>query len=176
VANAGSLSFGQGRLGFANPTLYSLGNGGGSNYPDFNDVVDGTNGAPNLYGQAGFSAGFYYDNVTGWGSFNANNLVLDIVLFPANSGFQNPPLPTNFGATAVTSTSITVSWVPAKGTKDFVVVGSVRTPVTSQLTNTNSATITGLKPNTYYELFVWPVTSGGINRSGAGIFVSTAPK
>jgi len=176
LANAGAEAFGLGKLGFANPILYGLGGGGGANYPDFLDIQDGSNGNPEYYGQAGFNAGSYYDNVTGWGSFDAANLVQDMVLYPAYFGFQDPPLPTKFRATAVTATSITVAWVPAEGTKDFVVVGSVKTPVTSQLTKTDHVTITGLKPNTYYELFVWPFTPGGINRSGPGIFVTTAAK
>jgi kumamolisin len=176
LANAASEAVGQGSLGFANPIIYAVSSGGETNYPDFHDVVDGSNGDVNMYGQGGFSAGTFYDNVTGWGSFDANDLLLDIVLYPANSGFKNPPLPTQFQATSVTATSITVSWVPAPGTRNFVVVGSVNTPVTSQLTATNSATIIGLKPHTYYELFVWPFTKHGINRSGAGIFVSTAAK
>jgi kumamolisin len=176
LANAASEAMGQGSLGFPNTIIYALSNGGQTNYPDFHDVDDGSNGSVNTYGTPGFSAGSYYDNVTGWGSFDGNHLLQDIVLYPANSGFNNPPLPSQFKATAVTGTSITVSWVPAKGTRNFDVVGSVRTPVESQLSVTNSATITGLKPNTYYELFVWPFTQKGINRSGPGIWVSTAAK
>jgi kumamolisin len=175
LANAASEAFGQGTLGFANTIIYDLSNGGQTNYPDFNDVQDGSNGNANVYdGQGGFSAGPYYDNVTGWGSLDANHLLQDIVLYPANSGFKTPPLPSQLKATSVTPTSITLSWVPAPGTRNFDVVGSVRTPVESQFSATTTATITGLKPHTYYELFVWPFTKNGINRSGPGIFVSTA--
>ncbi len=176
LANAASESIGQGSLGFANTIIYNLNNGGQTNYPDFHDVSDGNNGNVNIYGQAGFNAGSYYDNVTGFGSFYGNHLLQDMVLYPANSGFKSPPLPTQFKATAVTATSVTVTWVPAKGTRAFDVVGSVRTPVESQFSSTNTATITGLKPNTYYELFVWVFTKYGINRSGPGIFVTTAAK
>jgi len=175
LANAGSEAFGWGDLGFANTTLYALGNFS-INYPDFYDIADGSNGDVNIYGQGGFSAGSYYDNVTGWGSFDANHLMIDLVLYPAYSGFIPPALPTEFKATSVTATSIALSWKPARDIHDFEVVGSVDTPVTSVLTNKSTATVTGLKPNTYYELFVWPVTKIGINRSGAGIFVRTAAK
>ena len=175
LANADSDAFGWGDLGFANPTLYALGQSGVT-LPDFNDVVDGSNGDVTLFHKRGFSAGSNDDNVTGWGSFDANNLMIDLVLYPAYKGFIPPALPTGVKAISVTATSITLSWVPAMNISDFEVVGSQSTPVTPVLTNTSSATITGLKPNTYYELFVWPVTKIGINERASGIYVSTAAK
>jgi len=53
-------------LGFANPTLYSIGNAA-SYGNNFHDVTIGNN---NYY-----SAGLGYDNTTGWGSFQASNLI-----------------------------------------------------------------------------------------------------
>lgn len=52
-------------LGFANPKLYAIGTGGAFT-TDFNDVTTGNN----LY----YSAKGGYDNASGWGSFNGNNL------------------------------------------------------------------------------------------------------
>jgi kumamolisin len=55
-------------LGYANPTLYSI--GAGSNYSTaFHDIKSGSNG--------GFSAGTGYDKVTGWGSYNAGSFITD---------------------------------------------------------------------------------------------------
>jgi kumamolisin len=175
VANADSDAFGWGDLGFANTALYYFG-GRGVTLPDFNDVIDGSNGNVNVYHKAGFNAGPGYDNVTGWGSLNANNLMIDVVLYPAYKGFIPPALPTGFKATSVTSTSITVSWVPAANISDFEVVSGQSTPFAPVLTNTNTAKITGLTPNTYYELYVFPVTKIGINERGSGIYVRTAAK
>ncbi len=175
VANADSDAFGWGDLGFANPALYYLGEHGVT-LPDFNDVIDGSNGNVNLYRKAGFTAGPGYDNVTGWGSLDANNLTIDVTLYPAYKGFLPPALPTGFKATSVTATSITVSWVPAANISDFEVVGDQSTPFTPVLTNTSSARITGLQPNTYYILYVFPVTKIGINERGSGIYVRTAAK
>jgi hypothetical protein len=114
--------------------------------------------------------------VTGWGSLDANNLTIDVTLYPAYKGFLPPALPTGFKATSVTATSITVSWVPAANISDFEVVGDQSTPFTPVLTNTSSARITGLQPNTYYILYVFPVTKIGINERGSGIYVRTAAK
>lgn len=59
---------GKAALGYANPTLYSI--GAGSTYSSaFHDVKSGSNG--------GFSAGTGYDRVTGWGSYNAGNFITD---------------------------------------------------------------------------------------------------
>jgi kumamolisin len=52
-------------LGFANPKLYAIGNGG-SYTTDFHDVTTGNN----LY----YAAKVGYDNASGWGSFNGTNL------------------------------------------------------------------------------------------------------
>jgi len=55
-------------LGFANPTLYSI--GAGSSYSTaFHDIKSGSNG--------GYSAGTGYDKVTGWGSYNAGSFITD---------------------------------------------------------------------------------------------------
>jgi hypothetical protein len=44
------------------------------------------------------------------------------------------------------------------------------------LTNTNSAKITGLKPNTDYTVYVYSVSKVGINEQASGIFVRTSAK
>jgi kumamolisin len=59
---------GKAALGYANPTLYSI--GAGSNYSTaFHDIKSGSNGA--------YSAGTGYDRVSGWGSYNAGKFITD---------------------------------------------------------------------------------------------------
>jgi kumamolisin len=176
LANAASEGLGLGALGFANPTIYSLANFLQYFYPDFHDVFDGTNGDPAVYGTAGFTAGYYYDNTTGEGSFNGNNLVLDMALYPVESGSTPPALPSAPKAKS-TANSITLSWKPASGDTAFVVFAYVDTPslppVPPLLVAANTATITGLAPSTYYKLQVVPVSAGGLNRRAPFIYVST---
>jgi kumamolisin len=176
LANAASEGLGFGALGFANPTIYALGDFLQYFYPDFNDVYDGTNGDPAVYGTAGFTAGYAYDNTTGWGSFNGNNLVLDMALYPVEQGSTPPALPSTPSAKS-TATSITLSWKAARGDTGFVVSAYVDaaspTPVPALLVSGDTATITGLAPSTYYKIQVAPVSAGGINRTAPFIYVST---
>ena len=75
-------------LGFANPALYSIGES--TRYAtDFNDIRDGST---NLY----YPAVAGYDNATGWGSFNASNLLDDLAAEPQSVG--GAPLPPPAGA------------------------------------------------------------------------------
>jgi kumamolisin len=180
VANGNSVALGWGNLGFANPTLYALGESNtvgvnGIITPGFIDVIDGTNGNANLYRKAGFTAGPGYDNTTGMGSPDANNLMIDVTLYTSFKGFQLPR-PTDIHATSVTGTSITVSWVSSSSSSDFLVGGDTNTPFPPVLTNTTSATITGLTPNTYYDVYVYPVSKVGINEVASPIYVRTAAK
>jgi kumamolisin len=176
LANAASEGLGLGPLGFANPGIYSLAGGLQYFYPDFNDILDGTNGDPGIYGVAGFTAGYYYDNTTGWGTFNANNLALDLALLTINTGSTPPALP-SIPTASSTADSITLTWRPAEGDKAFLVLIEVdnasRTPLPTTLVRTGNVTLTGLSPSTYYRIQVEPLSVGGVNRSGSAIFVRT---
>lgn len=66
LVNQQCVADGHSVLGFANPTLYSLGKGG-SYHSLFMDITSGSNGA--------YTAGAGYDNVTGWGSFKGPALI-----------------------------------------------------------------------------------------------------
>ncbi|MGO8671924.1 MAG: protease pro-enzyme activation domain-containing protein [Capsulimonadaceae bacterium] len=62
---------GLGPAGFLNPLLYPIGNG--PNYDsDFHDIISGSN--------VTYTAGPGYDNVTGWGSPIADNLINDLAV------------------------------------------------------------------------------------------------
>ena len=76
LVNQARASRGLANLGFPNPSLYSIGNS--SRYTnDFHDVVQGTN----LY----YPAEQGFDDATGWGSFNGQNLFEDLSTEPATS-------------------------------------------------------------------------------------------
>jgi kumamolisin len=66
-------------LGFANPALYQLGSVSAP-YPAFHDVITGDN--------LKYMATAGWDYATGWGSFDAYNLVRDLTV-----GTLPPPLP-----------------------------------------------------------------------------------
>jgi subtilase family serine protease len=61
------------RLGNINPTLYALGSSSESSV--YHDVTVGDNSVPAPFNIIGFSAGPGWDQATGWGSPQANNLV-----------------------------------------------------------------------------------------------------
>jgi Pro-kumamolisin, activation domain len=74
------------KLGFVDPTLYSLGyNQSLGKLPAaaFHDVTTGRN--------SNFSAEPGWDAVTGWGSLNASGLVEDLALYPHISSFEAVP-------------------------------------------------------------------------------------
>lgn len=79
-----------------------------------------------------------------------------------------PPLPTNFVATTITTTSIALSWSPSSGastyTVNYAVSGSSNwTTASSTITNTNT-TITGLTSGTIYNFqLIASNTSGSSN-------------
>jgi len=176
LANAASEGLGFGSLGFANTNIYSLGGGLDYFYPDFHDILDGSNGAPNLYGTPGFNAGYFYDNTTGWGSFDGNDLTIDLALFGIDTSFNPPALPSVPAATA-TADSITLAWKPAKGDTGFLVYVDVdnatNTELPPKLVKTGTVTITGLTHSTYYKIQVAPLSAGGINHQAPFIYVTT---
>jgi kumamolisin len=68
--NQGRVAASKSVLGFANPSLYSIGTG--SSYAaNFHDILTGNN----LY----YSAAVGYDNASGWGSFNGANLFASLI-------------------------------------------------------------------------------------------------
>jgi len=176
LANAASEGLGLGALGFANPRIYALGGGLQYFYPDFYDIFDGSNGAAFIYGVGGFNAGYFYDNTTGWGTFNALNLSLDLALFTINTSYTPPALPSIPAATS-TANSITLTWKAAKGDTAFLIHGIVdnasETQLPPLLVKGGTATITGLNPSTYYKIQVAPLSAGGVNHNAPFIFVST---
>ncbi len=70
LVNQQAVSAGKGTIGFANPSIYTIGEGS-SYHTDFHDITSGSNGS--------HSAASGYDLVTGWGSPNGANLITALV-------------------------------------------------------------------------------------------------
>lgn len=77
-------------LGFANPTIYSMGNAA-SYAINFHDVTVGNN---NYY-----TAGLGYDNTTGWGSFQGSNLLAALSRGAQTVTFNGLPSSLAWGST-----------------------------------------------------------------------------
>ncbi|HLH63974.1 MAG TPA: S53 family peptidase [Ktedonobacteraceae bacterium] len=84
LANEEAAHQGKGALGFLNPALYKIGSG--SRYgSDFHDITPPSDSSlPSNNDELGINGGAYpvtngYDMATGWGSFNAANLAMDLV-------------------------------------------------------------------------------------------------
>ena len=170
---------GFGPAGFANPGLYRLGSVGGYFNPDFYDVYDGNNGNAVEYGAPGFSAGYGYDNASGWGAMFSLTLVPDIALLSTLNGSNPPAAPKTLRAVPA-STTVAVSWHASPDANGYLVQGiDVATGISQSpilvAKGTTTAVFTALTPNTFYEFFVTAVSSGGA--AGVGpVIVSTLKK
>ena len=167
LANATSKMLGLGQIGFANPGIYETGPrtplGGGV----FNDIADGTNGDTQVYGIPGYSAGYGYDNATGWGSPFAN-LGNSLALLPLRTSNPNPPPAVTDLHGVTTSTDATIAFKRASGATGYLVQGeaTVTQLLTRQvITQRDQAVITGLKPSTSYRFAVYAISPGGVTAS-----------
>jgi kumamolisin len=95
IYNQYAFSQSKPNLGFANPTLYSLGSCPQS-FPSFNDVTVGDNKEGTALG---YSAGPNYDMVTGWGTLRAAGFAQDVAA-GTNSSFSLGSVTPNSGSTA----------------------------------------------------------------------------
>jgi kumamolisin len=173
VMNATSKALGLGQIGFANPTLYKVGES--NDYSNFHDIVDGDNGDIPQFHKPGFSAGEGYDNVGGWGSPSAGTAA-NWVLLPASGNTHPPPAPGGLSGTAA-ETSVTLQWHAAKGATGYLVETANQltgAPGRSVFALANVAKVSGLTPNTAYTFDVASISPGGVTRS-AKIQVTTRP-
>jgi len=174
LANAESEGLGFGSIGFANPPLYTIGSSFGYFYPDFYDTTDGSNGDVTLFGMAGFNAGYGYDNTTGYGSFNGNNMINELALLPTRTNTNPPAPPLDLTATPA-ATSVTLKWKKGKGDAAYLLLGynyqTFQSLPTTLVTSTAS-TVTGLAKNTYYEFEIEAVSKGG-SATAAPIIIQT---
>jgi kumamolisin len=175
VVNEASETLGFGKLGFANPLLYSVANlGDGYGSPDFNDVFEGSNGSLNITPHfAGYFASRSYDNTTGWGSPIGGFFLAD-ALTDALSGANPPPQAPNQKIT-VTATSVKLTWGAAQNAIGYVAtLFNVNTGAGAAAVTTGSSTnFTGLSPNTNYAVTVQPFSKTGVTLNPAVLFTTT---
>jgi subtilase family serine protease len=119
------------RIGNANPILYALGNS--TFYNDvFHDITSGNNsspcetGTPNCPngGSIGYTAGTGYDQATGWGTIDANNLaakwtlVTPVVDIDATRTISQTSLTTTSSICGISGGSLPLAVTVANGTFD----------------------------------------------------------
>jgi kumamolisin len=157
--NSATETVGQGRVGFANPTIYF--------FAEFNiglltDITNGTNGYPPYNnGILGYFAGTLYDNCSGWGSINGLALAEYVLLEPAGTGTQ----PAAFGGLKGTAQSTTaqLSWSGSAGATGYLVI--VENAVTgAEIVKVCAGTqldVSGLTPKSNYGVGVWALNKNG---------------
>ena len=158
-------------LGFANPAIYGIGSSFLSFF-DFHDVIDGTNGNMALFGTPGFAAGFGYDDVTGFGSFDGAQLLGDLGAAPSSTTAAPPTVPTYFLGTPGNN-QVKLTWHASKGAKGYYVFRSPGPNSSGFLAATTSLSYVDktAKNGTIYEYFLEAVGSGGGTYAAYPIYV-----
>jgi subtilase family serine protease len=188
IVNAGGQFLGIGNVGYFNPLLYFTGTNFYSNsdaipaglglwYP----IVDGTNGNYNLYGVAGYGAGYYYNNCCGLGSLFGPYAYQLLSALTVSSSLD----PAGLKATPTTTTA-TIKWDAVTGASGYGVYLDVLSPVGNpptsfDLTSNAIATVTkktsikfsGLNPKGYYGVFVSAVDGSTLSVGTSNIEFQT---
>jgi len=167
ILDAARRTLGHGGIGFFNPALYLS----GYNHTDMFDITNGTNGNASLFGIPGFSAGPFYDNCSGLGSMQGNNFALAFLLLPTSTATP-PPVVRGVSGT-VSTTTATVSWTPSAGATGYIVQAESATNLINFVTGGSSIKLTGLSPNTVYQVYVSAVNTGGVASPPNPIFLTT---
>jgi kumamolisin len=141
LVNQQEVANGKPRLGFINPTLYTIGSGASYNAA-FHDITSGSNG---------YSATTGYDLATGWGSPNGSGL-LNALVGSSSPSFSLSASPSSVtvaqgrsGASTITSTVTGgfsgVIALSATGQPSGVTVGFSPTSITGAGTSTMTITV-----------------------------------
>ncbi|WP_018568030.1 chitinase [Streptomyces sp. PsTaAH-124] len=105
----------------------------------------------------------------GTGAYNADDISLT---GPGGTPGQQPPAtPAGLKATAVTATSVALSWSPATGATGYAVY---RDGTKVQTATGTTATVTGLNPSTAYSFQVAAVNDAGESAKSAAVAATTA--
>jgi subtilase family serine protease len=162
VLNAGlQYLFGQ-KIGFFNPTLYSIDFDNPANY--LFPVPDGSNGNAALYGGTpGYNAGFGYTNCTGSGTIYGGGFGTQVLIANATGG--KAPSGFVFFPMKLTKTSLELRWTTADLATGYI-IELIRPTSTfnisaAYVTKQTKLTITGLTSEAGYLLYVYAVNSGG---------------
>ncbi|MGO8673987.1 MAG: choice-of-anchor tandem repeat GloVer-containing protein [Capsulimonadaceae bacterium] len=163
AVNAGRASAGEPGLGFADPAIYALAEEPVAYKNDFHDINDGSN---NLF----YDAVAGYDNATGWGSFQANNLYSDLLAYGL------PLVPTGLVATpeyeSVSLTWNTDQWATSYNIYRGTAAGGEGSTPLASVTGTaydNAGITDGV---TYYYVIT---AAGSAGRSSRSAEVSATP-
>jgi hypothetical protein len=167
LANQQAVANGKPTIGFANPSLYTLGQG--PDYTsDFHDITSGNNGSPTQ-----FPAVTGYDLATGWGSPKGQSLIDELtgttpVATPTGTPTQTPTFtPTSTGTKTATSTitntpTFTATPTVTSTSTNTASVTPTSTPTHSP-TNTLTPTITDTATNTATSTQTFTPTNSATN-------------
>jgi kumamolisin len=172
--NAALIWTGLGRLGFFNPTLYSVGKSEGATPSDYMyDILSGSNGyVP--FGGPGYYNGFGYSNTTGNGSIWGGGFGIQVLIGGTKAGTPPGSLIVGLKSPA-TANSATIGWTNSSGAVGYAIglyhagplfnntIAYVSRPPSTSLTFKN------LSPSTTYNVFMW-----GFNASGGSPFAHTS--
>jgi kumamolisin len=163
ILNAGLEYVTGHKLGFFNPTFYTINNivSGPLLYP----VIDGTNGDLGLYGTPGYNAGFGYNNCTGTGTIYGGGFGVQIL---SSGTGGNPPGASRISNPTLTDTSASFTWTAGKRATGYVV--GLFLPqhdfFECFVTKETHLTFKNLLPKETYHLYVYGVNHGGTTFNG----------
>jgi subtilase family serine protease len=156
IINAGLNSTGLGSLGYFNPILYWVGtpeDGGGNPTGWLYAVTEGSNGTSYF---PGFHNGNGYCDTTGNGSLFGTFFATQLFLAGSQPG-KAPGKVSELSVTNLTYNSVTFQWTAASVASGYeLAVGNGLA-----VTNGNTATVTGLSPNTAYGALFWAFNASG---------------
>ena len=158
-------------LGFANPALYAIGSSFLAFF-DFHDVIDGTNGNTALFGSPGFTTGFGYDDVTGFGSFDGAQMLGDLGAAPSSTTAAPPAAPTYFKGVPGNN-QVTLIWKASKNARGYYVFRAPSPNSSGFLAATKSLSYVDktAKNGVLYEYVLEAVGDGGGTAASYPIYV-----
>jgi subtilase family serine protease len=128
------------------------------------EVLDGSNGNYELYGTAGFNAGYYYNNCTGlgslWGPYSYQVLI--------DTPQTDPPAAVTNLTVKASTTSAKISWTKSSAANGYAVwvdaldSDELTYAAQTQVTKGDSITVKGLVSGATYVVFV-----GATNETGS---------
>jgi hypothetical protein len=115
-------------------------------------------------GLPGYSAGFGYDNCTGWGSMFGPLFMYYYLANPTSTGTV-PAMPRGLNATA-TTTTVTVKWSPVSTANGYIAIIGTSSffgvvPLEDDVTRGAQTTLRGLTPNTTYAILLAALDPAG---------------
>ncbi|WP_045738032.1 protease pro-enzyme activation domain-containing protein [Xanthomonas sp. MUS 060] len=170
IANQAHQYVQMGRIGFANPFLYS--NVSGNTSTITRDILDGSNGNASLFnGVAGFSSGIGYDNASGLGSIVSSSILFSSLLEGKDSSTSSPSQVRGINVSTTKTTSM-VQWNPATNATGYLVIAynyNTSEIISYTVTRGTQSTLQGFTPDTIYQFLVVSINKGGSKVSEAAV-------